>query len=150
MVKINLVKSQTLKPYTKQVTDLQSLIKIHWDSFWLLKISKHFDFYEFKSGLTHLDWYNKWYQGWFKLKWHHLVEMGRIWKPQTLTVNCQGESNGVLTFGQTRGGFYDLHKQLMSIVTCLNKNWSLKLLESMQTVLCQTHLLVNCYEGFQW
>ena len=48
--------------------------------------------------------------------------MGKIENPQTLTVNCQGESLVVLTFCKTMDGFYDLHNQLISIVTCLNNN----------------------------
>ena len=47
--------------------------------------------------------------------------MGKIGDPKTLTVNCQGESRGVLTFFQMRHGFYELTDILEHIVACINQ-----------------------------
>ena len=62
MVKIKLVKAQTLKPYTKQVTDLQSLIKIHWDSFWLLEKLQDLTFVNLDSWFNDQMCYDKLYE----------------------------------------------------------------------------------------
>ena len=64
--------------------------------------------------------------------------MGRIGKPQTLTVNCQGESNGVLTFGWTRTDFCGLHELQQPNMTCLTKISPLKTTNAQGNSLCQT------------
>ena len=48
--------------------------------------------------------------------------MGKIGKPQTLTVNCQSESMGVLTFCKTKDGFYDFSEWFQPSASCIESN----------------------------
>ena len=45
----------------------------------------------------------------------------KVWGSKSLTVNCEGTKDGMLTFYEKGDGFYDFVNYFKPIVTCVNR-----------------------------